>query len=830
MPTVVTRAQFVTSKKLHPTLLALAIAAASLGAVVKVQPVLAADTPATAPAEAAKHHFDIAPGAINAVLKQFASAAGITLSYDPKQLQGLESGGILGRYSVDEALRVLLKGTGLLVNRTVGGAYLVSNPNSELTTLPPVQISGTALTAITEGSGSYTTGSASSATGLALSPRETPQSITVVTHDRMTDQNLTSISEVMEQVVGIQGNTTSALGSDGVSYVARGFNVENYLVDGVPRPTVIYAFGEETSDMIAYDRIEVIRGSSGLMSGMGYPSASINLIRKRPTAETTGSVGVQAGSWDLLRLETDIGGSLNQKESIRGRVAISYQENDYFIDREQHDRVAGYGIIEADLGNSTSLSAGFEYQDFQNSGASRGGVPLFYTDGSRTSFSRSTNSGTKWSEFNRESTNLFATLQHQLGENWQLKLHAEHKEGLYDESLGYVYANNFDKDTGEGGTMYISRWAGDLELSAFNASLSGNFELFGRQHDLTVNAFHAEYIEDGDDYPGWWSGLPTQPVPDSPAFFKNGEWPKPDLSATGSTFGKDVETTALSSALRLHLIDPLHVILGMRLSDWQQDNWNRSAEGVKTTTTVTEESGIVTPYFGVVGDITENLSVYASYTNIFEPQSKQTLSGNTLDPLEGNNYEVGLKAEFMDGNLNASLAVFQMQQENYAIALGDGIYAPDGSIAYRAEDGLEAKGYELEVSGELAPGWQVIGGFANARLKGADGKQINRHINENSFKLFSTYELNQLLGGLKVGGNLSWQDRGIAEDVGPDGEDFKQDSLFLLDLLARYKVNEQLTVSANLNNVFDKEYYSGMRYIGRYGEPRNVRVSARWSF
>lgn len=807
------------------TALALAMAL-TLPAV--VVPVEAAPVQPSTSKQANTLPLAIAAGALEAALVQFSTQTGITVSFTPDVVQGRKTGGLNGNFSVGEGLNRLLAGSGLRAQALPNGTYSVMEAEANM--LPPVQISSTVLTAVTEGSGSYTTGSTSSATGLALSPRETPQSITVVTRDRMTDQNLTSISDVMQQIVGIQGNTTSALGSDGVSYVARGFDVENYLVDGVPRPTVIYAFSEETSDMVAYDRIEVIRGSSGLMSGMGYPSASINLIRKRPTAEASGSVNAQVGSWDLLRLETDLSGSLNQQQNIRGRVALSYQENDYFIDREQHDRVAGYGIVEADLGDSTTLSAGIEYQDFQNTGASRGGVPLFYTDGSRTSLSRSTNSGTEWSEFNRESTNLFATLQHQLTENWQLSLHAEHKQGLYDETLGYVYARHLDRNTGEGGIMYISRWAGDLELSALNASLTGTFELFGRQHDLTVNAFRAEYDEDGDDYPGWWTGLPAQPVPDALTFFNTGKWPKPDLSATGSTFGKDVDTSALSSALRLHLMDPLHVIVGMRISDWRQDTWTKTAAGVKTTTNVTDESGIVTPYFGVVGDLSDTLSAYASYTNIFEPQSKQTLSGDTLDPLEGNNYEVGLKAEFMNGKLNASVAVFQMQQENYAIALGEGIYAPDGSIAYSAEDGLEATGYELEVSGELAPGWQVIGGFANARLDDADGKQINRHINENSFKLFSTYELNSLVQGLKVGGNLHWQDQGVAEDVGPNGEDFKQGSLFLVDLLARFKVNEHLTVSANINNVFDKEYYSGMWYIGRYGEPRNVRISARWTF
>ncbi|WP_343547043.1 TonB-dependent receptor plug domain-containing protein [Sphingobium yanoikuyae] len=118
--------------------------------------------------------------------------------------------------------------------------------------------------------------------GLNLTARETPQSVTSLDSLRMQEQGLTDISEVMQQIVGIQTNRSSALGTDGTNYTARGFAVQNYLVDGVARPSNIYGFTEDTADMIAYDRIEVIRGSAGMMTGTGEPSAAINMIRKRP--------------------------------------------------------------------------------------------------------------------------------------------------------------------------------------------------------------------------------------------------------------------------------------------------------------------------------------------------------------------------------------------------------------------------------------------------------------------------------------------------------------------------------------------------------------------
>ncbi|MEH6565026.1 MAG: TonB-dependent siderophore receptor [Halopseudomonas sp.] len=776
-------------------------------------------------------HYQIASTSLENALNQFGREAGILLSFDPTLVSGQRAPALSGEYSVEEGLRQLLQGSGLSPVPQGEGSYTLSRAQTVesaegMATLPAMLVSGAGVSSTTEGSGSYTTDAMSSSTGLELSMRDTPQSVTVVTRQRMEDQNLTSISQVMDQIVGIEGNNSSALGSDGIGYFSRGFSVDNYLVDGVPRPPGIYGFEEETADMVAYDRIEIVRGASGLMSGMGSPAASVNLIRKRATATPQASVTVQAGAWDLYRGEMDVSGALIDSGRLRGRLAASYQENDTFVDREHHEQQAAYGIIEADLSDTTVLSGGFEYQDFNNSGASRGGLPLFYTDGGYTNFDRSTSTATDWSDFSRDSLNLFATLEQAISDRWQLRLQAEHKTGGYDESFGYVYAPAIDRQTGAGGTLYMNRWAADLELSAFNASLSGSFDWLGQEHQLSFSAFHADYSEEGDNYPGWLIAV----LPDSVPFYDSGAWPKPDLSATGARYGTDITTTAYIAAMRLNPTDRLHLLLGARVSDWDEEDWSRTAAGNKTTTPVANENGVVTPYAGVVFDLTQQWSTYASYTNIFEPQNEKDINGTTLAPLEGNNYELGLKGELLDGRLNATLSVFQLQQENLAVSLGAGTVTPDGSQAYRAEPGSESEGFEVELSGEVTPGWQVAGGFARASVKNNDGDHINRHIPTNTFKMFSTYELNALLNGLAVGGNLRWQDETLAEGIGPNGEDFTQDSLFLLDLMTRYKANDQLTLALNLNNAFDKTYYSGMQYLGRYGEPRNLVASARWQF
>lgn len=163
--------------------------------------------------------------------------------------------------------------------------------------LPAVTVSAQRPGSDTEGTGSYTTGTTRAATGLSLSPRETPQSVTVVTRQRMDDQQLNSIKDVLENTIGISSTT---LDTERVSYYSRGFSIDSFQYDGVPTTYIPGSFlpGEGVLDTAFYDRVEVVRGATGLLQGVGDPSASVNLVRKRPLREfsLTGSLG--AGSWD----------------------------------------------------------------------------------------------------------------------------------------------------------------------------------------------------------------------------------------------------------------------------------------------------------------------------------------------------------------------------------------------------------------------------------------------------------------------------------------------------------------------------------------------------
>ncbi len=222
----------------------------------------AVEMAAAPPAADEIHTFNVPAGPLDAALDHFAHTAGVNLYYDAALLDGRQSKGLSGNYSIASALSRLLAGSGIEAAPQPGGGYLLHQRTTESgkVTLPSLQVTSTPLGSITEGTGSYTTGATNSSTGLELTLRETPQSITIMTHDRMRDQALTNLDQVLEQVVGIEPDRRSAIGGDTVGYYARGFAVQNYQVDGVIRPGGLYGFFEDTVDMIAYDRIAVVRG------------------------------------------------------------------------------------------------------------------------------------------------------------------------------------------------------------------------------------------------------------------------------------------------------------------------------------------------------------------------------------------------------------------------------------------------------------------------------------------------------------------------------------------------------------------------------------------
>ncbi|MCS5517451.1 TonB-dependent receptor plug domain-containing protein [Pseudomonas qingdaonensis] len=370
-------------------------------------------------AEASSRHYELAAGPLEESLNSFAQVAGISLPFDPALVQGKRAPALRGDYTVQDGLERLLAGSGLTVTRTASGNYLLiaRSQNGDALELGATTISGLGLGSTTEHSGSYTTGAMQTATKLPLSLRETPQSVTVITRQRMDDQGMRSLDDVVQATPGLRLSAARPANSE---FFARGFPITNLMFDGLP--TTYNADWVATADLAPYDRVEVVRGATGMMQGAGNPSAAINMVRKRPTQAFQASVTGSAGSWDNYRSELDVSGPLNDSASVRGRIVGAYNDKGSYQDYAGRERGVFYGISEFDLTDSTTLTVGASDQN-DNNNINWGGLPV-NPDGSHMGFSRSKTFGYSWSHQDVENKTVFVELDQRFDNDWRLHLGA----------------------------------------------------------------------------------------------------------------------------------------------------------------------------------------------------------------------------------------------------------------------------------------------------------------------------------------------------------------------------------------------------------------------
>lgn len=667
----------------------------------------------------------------------------------------------------------------------------------------------------------YSVRRTSAGTRFDLAPREIPQSISIISHQRIEDQNLDDIIDVLANTTGV---TSTQSDSERTEFYARGFYIDAYQFDGLPTQMVQnWSYGDSGLDLALYDRVEVVRGATGLLSGAGNPSASVNLIRKHAdSAELTGSVSVNVGSWGRTRTTVDVGSALNATGTVRGRVIGSYLDTDGQMDRYNQRKTLGYAVIDADLTPDTQLSVGYDYQQKRANGATWGGFPMLYCDGSRTGYDESFNASPDWTYWDTTSKRAFATLQHAFSNGWKFKVGATHDETKADDKLFYpayndwtTGASNFDRTNGTGISPSAGFYNTERKVTGVDGYVDGPFQLFGREHQFMAGLSYnkRDYANYGDYQVGgagktWdpftsylhWTGNISEP-----------NWNPLALASRGTITQK-----AGYAAARLSLADPLKLIIGARYTDWKSEGENDD-----------REHKVTTPYAGLVFDINDTYSTYASYTEIFQPQTLKDRDGSYLDPVDGKSYEVGVKGAWFDNRLNASLAVFRIEQDNVGQATGEPVQGSPNEFAYRAARGTVSRGFEFEVNGELAPGWNATFGASRYVAKDINDADINTNLPQTALKLFTSYTP-QSLQELTVGGGANWQNR-IYYPVPAYGR-IEQSGYALVSAFVRYRISPEFSVQANLNNLLDKKYLSQINGYGAYGDGRNGSLTFTWSF
>lgn len=697
-------------------------------------------------------------------------------------------------------------------------------------TMPAVTVTGQS-TATTEGTQSYTAGETRSATRMDLSLRETPQSVSIITRQLLDDLGAVRLDQALAQTTGIQVNQND---TERTTFSARGFGINNIQIDGMAR-----GGNAPLQDTILYDRIEVVRGATGLMGGKGDPSATINMIRKRPTKEFQASAGLIMGRWDDQRFEADLSTPLNADGSVRARTALAWQKRESYLDMYHERKTVGMVILEADLRPGTLLTAGVDFQDNKPTGATWGAVPYWNADGSLANLPRNTSWTAPWSTWANKQHTVFTSLDQHLPGNWNMHLGYARTESTNRTTVLYAGKGYPDPATGKGMELWTGAWgAGEKNSDNFDIYASGPFTLLGRKHTAIVgwNGNNAQdnsiggkaeinYSKFLPDYRSWTGNIPR------PVFHPDGSHTETVTRLAGGYV-----------ATRLSLADPLHVIIGARSSTYRTEKRNYNTQGVHTNSSnFVETRNEVTPYVGAVFDINKQYSAYASFTQLFNPQSSKDRNNQFLAPETGDNAELGIKGEFYEGKLNASAALFHTKKKNLAEldrTVPPGFLLPDGGQAMVANGaGVTAKGVEFDVSGQLSPGWEASGGYTYLHAAEADGRRAATTQPRHLLRLATSYRFDGRLAGLKAGASMTAQSAIYSESWyghPPSGEmtNIPQAGYALVNAMASYAINRHASVQLNVNNLLDKKYY---RTVGFYdsvfwGEPRNVSLAVRTAF
>ncbi|MCC2617280.1 TonB-dependent siderophore receptor [Aestuariibacter halophilus] len=671
----------------------------------------------------------------------------------------------------------------------------------------------------------YLVEQASGASKLTLSLDEIPQSVSVLSAQQLGDFDLNSLNDAMANTVGVN---VEQVETDRTYYTARGFDITNFQVDGLGLP-VFSGNTHGDIDTAIYERIEVIRGANGMMTGIGNPSATINMVRKKPTQALQGSVQLQRGSWDTHRLDVDVSGSLT--DGVRGRAVLAYQNGDSYLDRYGLEKQLAYGVIEADLSADTLLRVGVSRQNSEAQGNMWGALTLYYGDGSATNFDRSTNTSADWSRWDVEDTRYFTTLEHRLNEQWSLTAAYSRRETDEDSLLFYTYlVAPLDPDTGLGLQGYASEYDLDDKHDLMDVYVRGEFGAWGQQHEVVVGLNYSKMAYQDISLYDFHSGKGFPPIPAMPSWDGNVDFP--ELTDTSDAYYSDVteRQKAAYVATRWSLNDTTALMVGARYNDISVDGISYAQdEGLSDQELI--------PYVGLVYQVTSNTNLYASYTETYRGQTERNAQRERLPAVTGQAREIGVKHSLSSQQGLLTLAYFDITQADLAVFGGN--TTDENGIVYDyfvPAEGITSQGFEVELTGELLQGVQGSIGYTQFDI---DGDQtVEAYTPEKMLRLALTYSPSAL-EGLTLGASVQWQgaisrQQGVVSDgFANAGEAIvsEQSAYTKVNLMARYQISASVALTANINNLSDEKYLTSLYWAqSYYGAPRNGSVAIHWTF
>ncbi len=639
----------------------------------------------------------------------------------------------------------------------------------------------------------YVVPNVTSATRSDTSILDTPESVQVIPQKVLEDQQIIRLDEALRNVSGVTFGGTD-LGRS-LQFSIRGFDEAPIIRNGFRQ------FGADVIPETAnLERIEVLKGPASLLFGEIEPGGLINLVTKKPTSEPFYNIETQFGNRSFISPSIDFSGPLTKDGNVLYRLNALYRSSDGIQDVDENiERFYISPVVTWKVGKNTDLNFELEYANDDRPPSY--GVPAIGEEIADIPFDQITNEPDDFGS--EEFLSVGYDLEHRFSKNWKLR----NAFRFTQQTARLETAFPFEIDE-ESNTVFRF-WAAqpqDGESYSLQTSTEGKFAtgkidhqvLLGLDLNLTEDNFNDLIRLDEE--------TPLELDLFNPVY---GTSPRPDFDTLPLISDRETETRRLGifAQDRVTFGKKFFLLAGLRYDTVEQivtDNLEQ--------TEVSNTNDSVVPRVGVVYKPTKPVSLYASYSQSFAPNPETTSDGEALDPEEGEGFEFGVKSEFLKGKLFTTLAYFNIDKEN--VASED----PDDPFSSVATGKQSSQGIELDVTGEIMSGWNIIASYAYIDAEISEDNIIevgNRLPNapENSAGLWTTYQLQQgNLQGLGFGLGFNF----VGEREGDLDNSFQLDSFFLTNGAIFYERNNW-RAALNLKNIFDVDYIAGASPVRERG-------------
>ena len=641
----------------------------------------------------------------------------------------------------------------------------------------------------------YFVPSASTATRTDTPLLEVPQSVQVIPSTLLEDQQVTRLDEALTNVSGVNFSSTDA--GRGLQFSLRGFDNAPILRNGFRQIGPRQGSSRRSFPEIAnLEQVEVIKGPAAVLYGDVEPGGLINLVTKRPLPVPFYQLQAQYGSRGFFRPSLDFSGPLTQDGRLGYRLNAVYQTNEEIQDYSTDvSRFFVSPVLSWQISDRTDLAVELEYLDDER--------PVFYGlpafGEGIADIPRSQISNEPDDVITQNYLNVGYDLEHRFSDQWRLRNGFRYVRE--DSALEGAIPIALNEETGRL-TRSWSLQDSETELFALQTNVVGEFSTGSVDHELQFGIDVDRTRLDGSTTGDFFNPLLLDifnPVYEST--------PRPDdFGALPLILDEDVITDRLGIYVqdRLLITDNFSLLAGLRYDTVRQDRTGGPTLFNPAGIDDVQTDDAFSPRIGIVYQPTEAISLYANYSRSFAPNTGSDSAGNAFAPEEGDGYEMGVKAELLDGALAATLSYFNITKRNVATA--DPVVP--GAVVITGEQ--QSRGFEVDVIGELSPGWNLVASYAfiDAEITADNTFDVgNKLIStpRNSASLWSTYELQTGdLQGLGFGLGFNF----VGERKGDLLNSFELDNYFTSYAAVFYE-RDDWRAALNFRNLFDVDYLAG---------------------